>query len=254
MADEVNPEATAGDQRGAAGSHTLTELRAAASHAAARCDWPAVIALATQVLALPDVPPETAQELLDRRATAYRYAANLSAELADLEQMAILVGKMGDAMQQIGCFLMPSIGYLNLVAGQLASGTPDPVSGAVFYGNEPAAIGRSLLVADISALQTAADSTYKADHYVLGLGPAAVTVEIVGRDPLETYRDIEKERKLTKFRQDYEIELSVAGMKWAPSSTTANPTEAQIATAANWDENLDDHRQSPLVMGICQTA
>jgi hypothetical protein len=165
-----------------------------------------------------------------------------------------LVGKMGDAMEQIGCFLMPSIGYLNLVAGQLASGTPDPVSGAVFYGNEPAALGRALMIADISHLQTAADSTYKADHYVLGFGPAAVTVEVVGRDALEIDRDITTELKNTKFRQDYELEVSIAGMKWAPSSTTENPTIAQLATAANWDENLDDHRQCPLVMGIFQTA
>ncbi len=37
-------------------------------------------------------------------------------------------------------------------------------------------------------------------------------------------------------------------MKW--NSATDNPTDAQLATASNWDEDYTDHRQLKIVKGI----
>ncbi len=46
----------------------------------------------------------------------------------------------------------------------------------------------------------------------------------------------------------FDVEYEVYGMKWGVA--TDNPTDAQIATAANWDEDYDDHRQFKIVKGI----
>ena len=48
---------------------------------------------------------------------------------------------------------------------------------------------------------------------------------------------------------DYlDVEYEAYGMKW--SSATDNPTDAQLATASNWDEDYQDHRQFKVVKGI----
>ena len=79
---------------------TLAELQAAAGRAAARYEWERVIALTTQALALPEVPPETAYTLLEKRATGHRYTGNLLAEVADRQRMGALAAEMGDARRE----------------------------------------------------------------------------------------------------------------------------------------------------------
>ncbi|MBN1402725.1 MAG: tetratricopeptide repeat protein, partial [Anaerolineae bacterium] len=75
---------------------TLDSLRAAIRHAAASHDWPTVVALATEALALPGVTPEAAFELLDTRATAFRYMADFAASQADGERMAAVARELDD--------------------------------------------------------------------------------------------------------------------------------------------------------------
>ena len=53
---------------------------------------------------------------------------------------------------------------------------------------------------------------------------------------------------MTYVREDFDVEYEVYGMKW--NSATDNPTDAQLATASNWDEDYEDHRQWKIVKGI----
>ncbi|MCE5325315.1 MAG: major capsid protein, partial [Planctomycetaceae bacterium] len=57
-----------------------------------------------------------------------------------------------------------------------------------------------------------------------------------------------KESSVTYVREDFDVQYEVYGMKWA--SATDNPTDAELATAANWDEDYQDHRQLKVVKGI----
>lgn len=79
----------------------LAELQTAAARAAARFDWEAAIALTTQALALPDVPPDVAYELLDTRSVGYRLTGRFTEELADQEQKAVLAGQVGNLQRQV---------------------------------------------------------------------------------------------------------------------------------------------------------
>ncbi len=163
-----------------------------------------------------------------------------------------LLGLMADAREKIVMLAMPSVGFQELIGAAIALSSLDTVAGATLHGATPASFNNPVLVADVDSLQTAADSVNMADYFVLGMGVGAVSVKVVMQDALEIERDLVSERKNTKLRLDYTVEIAVAGMEW--TSGTINPTNAQLATAANWDENLDDHRQCPIVRGRFQTA
>lgn len=190
----------------------------------------------------------------DYHMTGSRVALGGTAVPITHARLNTLMSKMYDAREKIITLAMNSIIYTDLVGASIALTSLDTVAGSVLYGQSPASLGKPVLVADVSDLTNAADSTYMADYFVLGLGAGAVTCRIVDSDPLEIERDIVSEVKNTKLRQDYIVEIAVAGMKWAPASTTENPTAAQVATAASWDENLDDHRDFPVVMGRFQQS
>ena len=83
---------------------------------------------------------------------------------------------------------------------------------------------------------------------VLGLGVGALSATILYDQGIELQRDILKESSMSYVREDFDVEYEVYGMQW--SSATDNPTDAQLATASNWNEDYDDSRELKIVKGI----
>jgi hypothetical protein len=50
-----------------------------------------------------------------------------------------------------------------------------------------------------------------------------------------------------EIRQDYTVEYAVQGMKWQTVTTNINPTDAELKTAARWNEFYSDHREARLL-------
>lgn len=161
-----------------------------------------------------------------------------------------LLGKMKDARERIIQFVMPSIGYTDLVGVAISTNSPDIVAGTTLYQENPASLNRPVLVADISSLEIDLSANYYDEYMVLGLGVGALVAEVVEEGPIEADRNILAERAHTLIRKDYTVEIGVQGMKWAPGSATPNPTAAQLATSANWDEDLENHRDCRIVLGV----
>jgi hypothetical protein len=171
--------------------------------------------------------------------------AKVTATMAHLNQ---LLAKMSDAREDIVAFLMPSAIFADLVGDSISNYQFDRVAGVTIYQDVVQAFGRRVLVADAAALTSAQTSGYYTEYAVLGLGVGALTATVVYDQGIEIQRDILKESSMTYVREDFDVDYEVYGMKW--SSATDNPTDAQLATASNWDEDYTDHRQLKVVKGI----
>ncbi|KPK79011.1 MAG: hypothetical protein AMJ81_13940 [Phycisphaerae bacterium SM23_33] len=162
-------------------------------------------------------------------------------------QLNLLLGKMADHREDIELLVMPSPVFTDLVGDQIANFKVDRIAGTLLYTDVPAAFGRKVVVADIPALEVAQTSGYYSKYFVLGLGRGALTAEITADGPADVDRDLDTESVRNILRKDYWVDYAVRGMQWAPAGATPNPTDAQLATAANWDEDYDDHRDLPVV-------
>jgi major capsid protein 13 len=167
---------------------------------------------------------------------------------ASMAQINLLLAKMGDARETISTFLMPSALFADLVGDTIANYRFDRAAGVTIYQDVVQAFGRTVIVADVPSLISAQTSGYHTEYAMLGLGPAALRATILYDQGIELQRDILKESSVTYVREDFDVEYEVYGMKWG--SATDNPTDAQLATAANWGEDYDDPRQLKIVKGI----
>ena len=161
-----------------------------------------------------------------------------------------LLAKMADAREDIRAFLMPSAVFADLVTDQISNYKVDTVLGATFINDLPVAFGRRLIVADIPALTVSQTSGYYSKYNVLGLGPAALRGVVVKDTGIQVQRELLPTVAYDLMRYDFDIDVFIRGMQWKPSGATPNPTDAQLATAANWDEDYEDHRHCPIVKGV----
>ncbi|MCE5280091.1 MAG: major capsid protein, partial [Planctomycetaceae bacterium] len=155
---------------------------------------------------------------------------------------------MGDAREEILTFVMPSAVFADLVGDAIANYKFERVAGVAIYRDVVQAFGRTVLVVDAPSLINTQTSGYFTDYVVLGLGGGSLTARVIYDQGIEIQRDILKESSVTYVREDFDVQYEVYGMKWA--SATDNPTDAELATAANWDEDYQDHRQLKVVKGI----
>ena len=167
---------------------------------------------------------------------------------ATMSYVNLLLAKMSDAREDILTFVMPSAVFADLVGDTISNYKFDRVAGVTIYQDVVQAFGRTVLVVDAPSLTASQTSGYYTDYAVLGLGAGALTARIVYDQGIEIQRDILKESSMTYVREDFDVEYEVYGMKWA--SAVDNPTDAQIATASNWDEDYEDPRQLKIVKGV----
>jgi len=165
-------------------------------------------------------------------------------------RMNTLLNKMGDARDKIAALVMHSAVAHDLIADGLSNYSFDKVAGMLVYSDIPAAMGRKLIVVDSSELYSALTSSYYSEYYVLGLAQGALRATIISEDQVDEDTVISKKVKKWQFRQDYDVEFAVQGMKWTAAGTNVNPTDAELKTAARWDENYSDHREAGIIKGI----
>lgn len=162
--------------------------------------------------------------------------------------LAQLLYKMGDAAENIKVWVMPSTCYYDLLADQIANFKIDTVAGMAIAEGSARTLGRPVIVADVPALSVDATSSYYDKAYVLGLGAGALQANIRHDTGVMAWDRLETKQPIACARQDYWVEFSVLGMKWVPGSIHS-PTDAQLATASNWDEDYKTHKEVPIVMG-----
>ena len=108
-------------------------------------------------------------------------------------------------------------------------------------------LGRRIVVTDAPALRES-PSTATNDAKVLSLVSGAATV-YDGSDLITNIVTTNgKERIETTMQADYTFGLALKGFAWDTASGGKSPTDAEIATGANWDKVATSWRHTAGVM------
>lgn len=160
------------------------------------------------------------------------------------------LNKFGDQAQQIRAWVMHSKTYNDLVKDQINMKVTG-ISNLSLAGATPITLNRPVLVTDDPALivNDAPPSQTAAYRYLtLGLTANAVTCEDSEEETMlfETITGLEN--IVIRMQGEMAYNLGMKAHKWDVANGGANPTEAALGTATNWDRVLTDPKQMPGVI------
>lgn len=176
------------------------------------------------------------------------------AKTASFARLNQLLSKIGDARENITTFIMHSAVFADLVGDSISNYKIENVGGVSLVRDVIQAFGRSVMMIDSSNMQTSLTSTYYKEYETLALGPGALRVKIIKMRPPRYETPLTTEVVSESIRQDYTVEYAVQGMKWVTAGTNVNPTDAELKTAARWDEFYSDHREALLLKLNCNVT
>ncbi|MEY2653574.1 MAG: hypothetical protein RLZZ524_602 [Pseudomonadota bacterium] len=142
---------------------------------------------------------------------------------------------MGDRAGDVKVWVMHSKAYWDLVAKDMDPSTSSDalLANVALYGGSPATLGRPALVIDDSSLVI--DET--TDKY-LTLGLTAGAIQLTADTQL-TDMLVERvggnENITTRIQGERDWFMQLKGFAWDVSNGGANPADAALATATNWD-------------------
>ena len=149
----------------------------------------------------------------------------------------------GDASQSLICEVMDGVSYHKFIGQNIAN------AATLFqYSNVMVVdiLGKRVVVTDAPALREA--STTANDAKVLSLVAGAATV-YDGSDLITNIQTTNgKERIETTMQADYTFGLALKGFAWDVTSGGKSPTDAEIATGANWDKVATSWKHTAGVM------
>ena len=155
---------------------------------------------------------------------------------------------MGDASNNICCFVMHSKPYFDLVKQSITDKIFEVASYAIYSGS-PITFGRPVVVTDCSYLFNA---TPDPDQYTtLALTTAAVTVNESEKDTVVSDIITGLDSLIFRVQGEFAYNLGVKGFKWKVA-TGANPTIANVTTTANWIKTTASVKGGPGIALITQ--
>ncbi len=148
------------------------------------------------------------------------------------------LSRFGDASGKIIAWTMHSKNYFDLVKDQISDKMVN-VADAIVYGGTPATLGRPVIVTDCPGLVT--EGTVDA-YGVLGLTEGAVVVSESEQQEIETQKKLGGENITMIIQGEYAFNVELKGFKWDVSNGGANPTNAALGTATNWDKVMSSYK------------
>lgn len=150
----------------------------------------------------------------------------------------------GDHSQLIVANVMDGTAFHNLIDQNLANSSQLFVAGNVRVVD---ILGRVIVVTDAPALR---ETGTGADQKILGLVSDAVIVHDAGDlvSNIETTNG--KLRIETTMQVDYSFGVGLKGYSWDTASGGKSPTDAELATAANWDKVATSIKHTAGVIAI----
>lgn len=155
----------------------------------------------------------------------------------------------GDHSSQIVAQVMDGIQYHNFIALNLANANSLFQAGTVRVVD---ILGRPSIVTDAPALFTAADGSDPAKRRVLSLKSGASLVRDPGNLVSNIQTDNGKSRIETTLQIDYDFTVGLDGYAWDTQTGGKSPSDAALATGANWDLVVDDIKHSAGVLAVGQ--
>lgn len=203
----------------------------------------------------------TPKEMLDRVLSALE--AKLDG-VADLEHDATDgtlatadlidgIGKRGDQAAAVRIWVMHSKPYFDLVKEQVASSASiygSEVFGAQIFEGGPWSLNRPILVTDSDSLVDLTDvSSDEPIYSSLGLVAGAANIDMT-EPPLAVAEGPKtgSDNLYIRWQAEYSYNLKLRGCAWDISGGGANPTDANVASAGNWDTVVADDKLLPGVI------
>lgn len=155
--------------------------------------------------------------------------------------LAAALAKMGDAAQQVVCWVMHSKPYHDLVAASITDKITN-VADVTIAAGTAAALGRPVVVSDSSALVNGSD------YYTLGLVRDAITVEESEQRQIVSQVVTGYETLIIRIQGEYAFNLKLKGFQWDTGNGGANPDDTAVGTQAYWDKVASDNRNIAGVM------
>lgn len=156
--------------------------------------------------------------------------------------------KFGDSSSLIVADVMDGVTYHNLIGNNLTN-TPQLFQASGVTVVE--ILGKRVVVTDAPALR---ETNTGKDQKVLGLVAGAATVY----DGSSLITNIETSnggnRIVTTMQADYDFGLALKGYAWDTSSGGKSPTDAELATGANWDKVASDIKHTAGVICLANAA
>jgi hypothetical protein len=159
-------------------------------------------------------------------------AGAAAATVLSYDTMIDSMGKYGDRLDSIACFVMRSQDYYGLMKGNVVAATIDSIAGATLNTGSVATLGKPVLVTDSPALLgkgAAADDS----GAVLALASNAITC--IGDDDfyLETKTVLGKENITIIWQGESQYGVDLKGYAYDKTKAVNRP---EIAKAANWTQ------------------
>jgi len=145
------------------------------------------------------------------------------------------LAKMGDRADAVRALIMHSKTYFDLVKQSVADKVVE-VAGVTIMKGTVATYNRPVVIIDSTDLISEADSNGDYTYKVLGLVQYAA---IVGAEPDETFAAqlaLGGEQITILTQGEFSYTIGLKGFAWDISHGGANPLDAALATASNWDQ------------------
>lgn len=171
------------------------------------------------------------------------YSATGTAKLVELNKAA---GKFGDRQQSLNAFLMHSKVFTDLTNEAITNTSQLYTIGNIQVMQD--GLGRVYVVSDIPALAVSgAPDTYR----TLGLVGGALMVESM---PLITMTQskADQENMGVIWKGEASFNVGLKGYSWDVANGGRSPTDAELATASNWDKVATSDKDTAGVMLISQ--
>ncbi|HYG77799.1 MAG TPA: major capsid protein [Planctomycetota bacterium] len=168
------------------------------------------------------------------------YAASGTKEKLTLSNLYDTRMKLGDRYNQLTTVVCHSEAFADLVADTIGNYKIENVGGFTVVTGLPQAFGMRIVVVDDDNLKLANGENYK-KYKTLLLGQNSLGLIYHQRLRIEAERRLDFEAPYWRVLANFDFAPHLFGMKWL--SATANPGNADLATAANWGEAFNDHRE-----------
>lgn len=194
------------------------------------------------------------REMLDRALAAIEAKLDAVTALEEDDTAATItsnglvdaISKVGDAYGDLAIFVMHSKPYFDLVKDQVTNAIYRANGVQVMQGT-PATFGKPVLVTDSASLKETDGVSSGVDAYSTLLLFQNAAVLDISEPPIAALEGplTGNEQLYYRWQAEYAYNLKLRGCQWDTTSGGANPTNANVATATNWDTAVADNKLLP---------
>jgi hypothetical protein len=149
--------------------------------------------------------------------------------------LAQALALMGDASNDVVCWVMHSKAYFDLVSQDItvATTTDSLMANVALYGATPASLGKPVIVTDDPSLLL--DETVD-KYYTLGLTAGAIQLTADTQLSDISVQEVSGlENLMVRIQGERDWFLGLKGFAWDTANGGINPDDTALATATNWD-------------------